>query len=274
MPAYKLTDRNGHTRRGRPGETLWRVNEIVRPTGVGNLPCGPGVLHAYSTPEVGVLANPIHANFFEPRCFRVEIVGGYWRAGGLKRWTESCLRVVEEVDVPDIPLLTRVAWAVVLVPHSSTRGWAVGWLSGEDRTQDAAAQAEAWAAKAARVWAAEAWAARAAAAVPAEAARVWAAEAEAARAAKAARVWAARAARTAAAVPAEAAAAAAAAAEAARAAAEAWAARAAAAVPAEAADPFAYEALLMPALHRAKAILAGRFPAERFDETLETPTLG
>ena len=35
-------------------------------------------------------------------------------------------------------LTERMAWAIVLAPHPSTREWAIRWLSGEDRTTWAA----------------------------------------------------------------------------------------------------------------------------------------
>lgn len=35
------------------------------------------------------------------------------------------------------------AYAVTLAPHPSTRGWAIAWLSGTDRSADAATRAAA-----------------------------------------------------------------------------------------------------------------------------------
>jgi len=206
--AYKLTDAGGYTRLGREGETLWQVGSIVAPTGTGTEPCGPGVLHAYISPEVARFAQPIHGEAAKyTRCFEVEIAGdGEWRTDGLKRWTTSSLRVLREIrELPELTLEERVAWAICIAPHPSTRNWAIGWLSGRDRSAEAAWEA---------AWEAEEASAREAARASWSAA--WAGEA-AARAS--------------------------------------WAARAGA-------DS---EQRLMPMLHRARAILAGDYPAEEYD---------
>jgi len=146
------------------------------------------VLHAYVSPEIAVFANPIHANIRDPRCLRVE-ADEEWENDGLKRWTTGACQVLGEVPLPVIATEERVAWAIVLAPHPATRDWAVGWLSGTDRSETAARAAE------------------------------WAAWADAAAEA-------------------------------------AWADAAA-------------EDRLAPLLARARAILAGEFPAERFDDPLE-----
>ena len=138
MIAYKLTDRDGYTRRDKTGETLWAVGETVLPIGNGSTPCGPGVLHGYISPEVAALANPTHAEIINPRCFRVE-ASGSWETDGLKRWTSGPVRVVEEISLPALTPEEQAAWAIALAPHACTRAWAIRWLSGEDRTEAAAA---------------------------------------------------------------------------------------------------------------------------------------
>jgi len=244
--AFKLTDRDGYTRRGESGETLWTVGAIVRPTGTGAAPCGPGVLHGYVSPEVAVLGNPIHGRF-DPatmRLFRIES-SRPWETGGLKQWTGGDCAVVDELPLPTLTPTERVAWAIMLTPHQSTREWGIGWLSGADRSAGAAraaARAAAAEAAAARAAAAEAAAERAAAEAEAEAA-AWAEAAEAA-----ARAAAAEAAAERAAAEAEAAAWAEAAEAAAWAAARAW---------AEAA-----EAHLLSTLSLARQVLAGTVLAE------------
>lgn len=134
--AYKLVDQEGFTRRGFPGETQWLpVGSVVHPVGEGTEACGPGVLHAYATPEIGVLMNPVHADISNPRCLRVGIVGdGEWESDGMKRWTTSSLTILDEIKVPKLHPEDLAAWAIVMAPHSSIREWAIGWLSGEDRT--------------------------------------------------------------------------------------------------------------------------------------------
>lgn len=107
-PYYKLTDSRGFTRWGETGATHWAVGRVVRPTGVGEEPCGPGVLHMYYHPVVALVANLGHAHFsrdglrmFEVRPPAEALVS----SDGLKNWTTGPLYVVREMAVP---YLTRV----------------------------------------------------------------------------------------------------------------------------------------------------------------------
>jgi hypothetical protein len=186
--AYKLTDQDGYTRRGFQGETLWLpVGKIVKPTGRGSEPCGPGVLHAYISPEVAVLMNPIHANIRNPRILKVTSDVAWWTNGG-KRWTQGECTVLQEVAVPEISLELRVAFAICAAALKSTKKWAIKWLSREDRSFASAMEtARAAAACVAATWEMEAArAAGAAAALASEAVEAAATRAEVARAADAA----------------------------------------------------------------------------------------
>jgi hypothetical protein len=185
--AYKLIDQNGYTRYGMKGETKWLpIDKVVEPIGAGTTPCGPGVLHGYISPEVAMLANPMHAAIPHPRLLRIES-DQTWHTDGLKRWTNGKCRVVEELPLPQLTLEDRVAWVICLSAHESTREWAIKWLSGQDRTARAA-----WAAVAKAAWAARRTARAAAvaatrratvdAAALAAADAAWAAQAEAATA--------------------------------------------------------------------------------------------
>ena len=242
--AYKLTDSDGYTRRGKSGETLWGVGATVHPTGQGDRPCGPGVLHANISPEVAVLGDPIHGCFGpNARLFRVRAEQP-WQTDGLKRWTRGPVEVLEELSLPVLTTEERIAWMIVHCPHPSTRVWAVSWLSGANRSEATARAAAAWAAWTRAAAAEAAWARAAAEAAAAMAAR---AEAEA---------WARAAAEAAAAM-------------AARAEAEAWAAAAWAAWTRAAAA--GVEVRLPRTLARARAILAGQWPAGRAWDDLEVP---
>ena len=158
MKGYKLTDAAGFTRRGKDGETAWSVGATVAPAGKGSEPCGPGVLHFYGSPEEAMLYDPIHGDYTpNARLFEIEV--GVAETDGLKWWTAAPVKVLDEVKLPNITTEKRVAWAICLAPHPSTRDWAIGWLSGRDRSADAA-----WAAARAAAWVAEAAAAARAAA--------------------------------------------------------------------------------------------------------------
>lgn len=282
MIGYKLTDADGYTRRGKVGETLWRVGATVSPVGeYGGMPCGPGCLHYYGSPEEAVLYDSIHGDYgASARLFRVEADGG--ETDGLKWWTTRPVLVTEELTLPEIDTDLRVAWAICVAPHPTTRKWAVGWLSGTDRSARSAVAARSAVVAAARSVAARSVAA-AVAARSVAAAEAAAAVAEAASAMEAARAVAE--ARTAVAIRAvaEAAARTAVAAEAAAARTAAWAtawategaaegavrlaraaARAAEATAAEA-EATAFPARSMAALDRARRILAGTLNAELYD---------
>lgn len=132
--AYKLVDQDGYTRRGDTGETLWLpVGKTVEPTGEGSKPCGPGVLHGYIIPEVAMLGNPIHAATPNPRLLLIES-NESWSTDGFKRWTTGDCTVLEECSVSDRPIEEIVAWAICTAMHPHTCKWAVSWLSGEDRS--------------------------------------------------------------------------------------------------------------------------------------------
>lgn len=148
--AYKLTDQDGYTRRDVYGQTLWTVGSVVAPTGNARYqlgepqPCGSGVLHAYIAPEVAVLLDELHA-YFGPtaRLFRIETVesNGKWYNDGQKRWTDSSVRVLEELPLPILAIEERIAWAICIAPCTHTRKWAIDWLSGADRTAASALRA-------------------------------------------------------------------------------------------------------------------------------------
>ena len=201
---YKLTYRDGQTR----NDTQWGPGVSHSGTGEGGL-CGPGWIHAYEHPLIAVLLNPIHADFKNPRLWEAEGEVGL-RDGHLKCGCKA-LTTVREIPLPAVTTEMRVRFAIMCAKEVcadlSWNAWADRWLSGEDRTQAAAAAqaaaARAWAASA--VWAAAVWAAEAAAsaayrsawaaaeAAARAAARAWAASA-AYRSAEAAAVWAAEAA--------------------------------------------------------------------------------
>jgi hypothetical protein len=196
---YKLTDQDGYTRRKQSGETRWVVGETVYPTGEGTKECRPGVLHDYAHPLLAILLNPIHASIPNPRMFEVEHTdASAVRTDQLKRWTTGTLRVLREIPIPEISIVARVRWAILVsleMPQSKGyRRWAAAWLDGTDRTEWGARAAAAEAAEARAEAAAEAaaWVAEARAAAGAAEAAAWEARAE--EAWSEAAVWGARAA--------------------------------------------------------------------------------
>jgi len=171
---YKLTDRDGQTLNG----TQWGPGVSHSGTGEGEL-CGPGWIHAYEHPLIAVLMNPIHADFQNPRLWEAEGEVGL-RDGQIKCGCKT-LTTVREIPLPAITTDMRVRFAILCAQHvclrtcSTWKAWADKWLSGEDRSVEAA-KAAAWASYDAAAWAVEAVAAAAYRPSWAAKAAAWAAE--------------------------------------------------------------------------------------------------
>ena len=202
MKLYKLTDKEGYTRRGMRNETQWGEGVTHTAYGYGGL-CTDGVIHAYEHPLLAAFMNPIQANLKDPQLWEAEgeIVA---REGQLKCGVKT-LTTLRKIDLPVISTEQRVEIAIrcalLVYKDPNFLQWAENWISGKDRSAEAAAaaeaaEAEAAAAKAAAraawaaAWEAEAAAEAAAAAAweaaaweEAEAEAAWEAEAEAAAAA-------------------------------------------------------------------------------------------
>ena len=181
MLVYKLTDQKMQTL----GGFQWEAGKIREASGDGPL-CSKGWLHAYESPPLAVLHNPIHANIANPRLFSADTLDGEILRDGMMKLGSTRLVLLEEIPLPQISLTQRAAYGILcaleVYREPSFVFWASRWISGEDRSALAAwvamrAAAAAWAAtgaeREAAGWAAG-WAAWAAA---------WAAAREAAWAA-------------------------------------------------------------------------------------------
>jgi len=177
MIKYKLTDEKNQTH----NEFLWTVNEWQSIDIPGNTLCTNEVIHYYDTPLTAVFLNPIHANISNPKLWEMEIDSSVAH-DGLKGGTKRA-RLLRKIPLPEMTTAQKVRAGILCTKLVYTDAkwveWANNWLSGKDRTAQAA-------------WAA--WAAAEAAWAVADAAR--AAAAEAAGAARAAE-WAAKAAQAA-----------------------------------------------------------------------------
>src|SRR3990167_243694 len=120
-------------------------------TGRGDI-CGSGWYNAYTHPGLALLLNPIHGNYSMPfRLWRAEGVIGI-NDHGLKVGITR-LRLVQELQMPTITTESRVSFALLaalaVYPTSAAfTQWAESWLSGADRTEAAASEASAAAARA------------------------------------------------------------------------------------------------------------------------------
>ena len=142
---YKLLTQDMKTRKGKYNEMDWSdVGEWHVAAGEGGL-CTEGALHDYDDPWIAAVMNPAHAAIHDPVMYETER-GGAVVTDGLKCGCKR-LRLVRRMDIPDVPLIQRVAFAILAAMQVCRDGvwltWARAWLSGEDRSSPAAARADA-----------------------------------------------------------------------------------------------------------------------------------
>ena len=137
--SYKLTDQNTQTH----GGCRWVLGEEKTTSGEGEL-CGPGWLHCYSDPLLAVLLNPIHADYENPRLFRARVGRKSKHDHGLK-YGYTKMTLIEEIPVPAISTEQRVRFAILcamkVYRDPGFVQWGENWLSGKDRSAEAAAEA-------------------------------------------------------------------------------------------------------------------------------------
>jgi len=143
---YKLTKRDQTTYNG----FKWRKNKWYKTSGEGEL-CSKGWLHCYKSQLLAILHNPAHANIDNPRLWKCEVKGECKRSGDMKEgWTE--MRLIEEMPVPEITIEQYVRYGILCAKEvykdNAYTEWADAWLSGTDRSAEAA-RAAAGAARAA-----------------------------------------------------------------------------------------------------------------------------
>jgi hypothetical protein len=146
MRIYKLTDNGGYTRRGQIGETKWEIGKTITATGAGHALCTDGVIHGYISPEIAVFMNPVHANL---DCATMRLFEGDADAivtdDGTKVGVKS-LTLTREIPVIVISTEERVEIAIRIAlefyKDTNFHAWADAWLSGIDRSANAAGGVE------------------------------------------------------------------------------------------------------------------------------------
>ena len=155
MRVYKLTDRDGYTRRGQSGETHWVPGEVHTAMGKGNELCSSAMIHAYRHPLLAALMNPIHAKIVNPLLWEVD-TDAVVADDGCKIGAKS-MSVVRAIPMPALTLEQSVTVAIRIAleltgnwdGRAAFAEWADGWISGKDRSW-AAAEAARDAAEAAK----------------------------------------------------------------------------------------------------------------------------
>ena len=149
MKLYKLTDKNLKAFNGFDWAPFLERKEAA-PRLVGGELCSDGVYHAYTSPLVAILINPIHADFRHPRM--LEVGGKICINDGMKVGCPT-LRPLREIPIPEITKEQRVKFGIfcALSVYKNKRfiTWAKDWLSGKDRTKESAYAADYAAASAA-----------------------------------------------------------------------------------------------------------------------------
>ncbi len=139
MMLYKLTDENDQTR----NNTQWGPGVTHTASGRGKL-CASAWIHAYRDPILAVLMNLIHANFKVPHLWEAE--GEVGIDDGMRVGCTS-LTTLRQIPVPEISTGQRIRFGILVAqcvyhdPKWNT--WADDWLSGKDRSTEAAAAARA-----------------------------------------------------------------------------------------------------------------------------------
>ena len=156
MKLYKLTTQKHTTH----GNTKWGPGVTHKATGEGTKLCSGGVLHAYTSPLLAVLLNPIHADVSDPVLW--EAKGEVVASDGLKVGCKELTTTVE-IPLPEISVEQKVRFAIgcasLVYKDAGWVEWANNWLTGKDRSEDAArdvagaAARAAWAAARAAAWA-------------------------------------------------------------------------------------------------------------------------
>lgn len=176
MRVYKITDEYSETR----GNTVWGEGVSHEAPGEGEL-CSAGWIHCYIDPYIAAFMHRVHVPFENPILWEAEAEPPFKYEGQLKMGCRK-LTTIRKIPLPLISIEQRVEVAIrcALAVGSKTdafTAWANNWLSGADRSSEAARAREAarevvWAALCAAEDAV--WAERSA--VWAERSAVWAAQ--------------------------------------------------------------------------------------------------
>lgn len=154
MKLYKLTDSAGYTRREKYNECQWGegVSHSADSREKATL-CGPGVIHAYTSPLLAILLNPIHANLDKSLLLLWEaegdVVARDWDKVGV-----LTLTTLKQISAPVITTEVRVTFGILCAQEvcedAAWNKWSADWLSGKDRSSESARTARASAREAER----------------------------------------------------------------------------------------------------------------------------
>ena len=136
MILYKLTRQDFTTYKN----TKWGENVTHEAMGEGIQLCTEDVIHAYLSPELAVLFNPIHAKYENPVLWEAEgevVVNEDNTKVGVKKLT-----TIRQIPLPEITVIQKIAFGILcgleVCEEKKFIDWANKWLSGEDRSRESA----------------------------------------------------------------------------------------------------------------------------------------
>jgi hypothetical protein len=137
MKVYKLTTQDNTTH----NDFKWIVGEWAPELSGKDGLCSNTMYHWYHDPLLAVLLNSIHANLKEPILWEAEAAGTIMDDKRLKGGSTT-MCIVKQMELPIVSTTQRVAFAILCALEACQDAefvkWATNWLSGEDRTYEAA----------------------------------------------------------------------------------------------------------------------------------------
>ena len=134
MKLYKLTDEHGNTR----NNMHWEIGTVHEVSGVPVL-CSDTVIHAYTSPLLAVFMNPAQGAFSNPVAFEAE--GDVLVSDGTKVGVQK-LTITGTCELPKVSQTQCVAFGILCALKVCIApgfvSWANKWLSGENRSKEAA----------------------------------------------------------------------------------------------------------------------------------------
>ena len=139
--------------------TKWKLNEIKEKSDKSKIGmCSSDVFHCYAHPILAILFNPIHADIENPRLFKIKI-DGICNEDATKQASHSQM-LYRELPIPEITLNQKIAFGIYCALTTCKKEgfitWANNWISGVDRSNNAANAASDYAAYSAAAYSADA----------------------------------------------------------------------------------------------------------------------
>lgn len=136
MKLYKLTNQDSYTR----NKIHWEIGVTVSVTIEGSTLCTSQVIHAYTSPLLAELLNPLHANLKDDKilyeCEGDIVVSDHTKVG------VKSLTPIKRINIPEITIIQKVAFGILVALEVYNdigfARWTERWLSNIDRSYSSA----------------------------------------------------------------------------------------------------------------------------------------